>query len=215
MTPPVVLATELPQAGGGLATAAAIGVAAADRPDRAACGIVLVDIGAEPRRPTLLASAHARRLEDRLASAGLSAAARGRLTWVALAGDDWLERLGDIFEAADDAGAVVVHLGPRELRETLACDRVPASAAVVRADIPRQRALAALAVAELRRRRLPVRIMVRSPGRVGARRAIAGIDPGGDLQRAAERAAGRLLANARARRRHDRPPAIISASLIR
>jgi hypothetical protein len=193
MTPAVVLATELPGAGGGVATAAAIAVAAASEADEAGRGVVLVEVGGSPRRPTLLASAAARNLEERLADVGLSAAARGHLAWVALDGDDWLDRLGDALDPASDAAAVVVHLPPSAVRRALASDRVGAAAVAIRADIPRQGALAALAVGELRAGGIRVRVLGRAPGRVGARRAIAGIDPGGDLQRAATRAARRLV----------------------
>ena len=66
-------------------------------------------------------------------------------------------------------------------------------AALLRADLPRQRPLAALAVGELRRAGLRVRIASRAPGRVATRRAISGIDPGGDCARRSRRLARGLL----------------------
>ena len=59
---------------------------------------------------------------------------------------------------------------------------------------PRNAPLAALAVAEARERALADRDRrPRPPGRVGSRRALAGIDPGGDASRRAARIARRLI----------------------
>ncbi len=54
--------------------------------------------------------------------------------------------------------------------------------AVIRADLPRQRALASLLARELRDDGVAVRLVTRAPGRVATRRALAGVDPGGTLR---------------------------------
>jgi D-alanyl-D-alanine carboxypeptidase/Putative Flp pilus-assembly TadE/G-like len=191
--PRLILATELPGAREGLATAAAVAVAlatAADAERRAGAGargaVLLAEGGAgQSRGPTMLASDSSRSLEQRLRDADLEAAARGRLVWVPLGTEEWLERLGLALDAAGPERAALVHLPPTGIRVALESDSLAPSAALVRAELPAQRALAALAVAELRAAGLRVRVAPRAPGRVAARRALAGVDPGGETSRRA------------------------------
>jgi hypothetical protein len=68
------------------------------------------------------------------------------------------------------------------------------SAGLLRAELPRDRALAALVVGELRSRGLRARVATRALGRVAARRALAGVDPGGGAASRARRLARGLLA---------------------
>ncbi len=203
----VVVGSELPGAGGGLACAAAFAVALARGSGEVGGGegVTMIEAGAARRRgPTMLASESARELERRLREAGLEASARGRLAWVTIRDDeDWLERLGEALAAREAIGHAVVFLGPARLRELLGRDR-PADAVLLRAALPAQRPLAALSVAELRSEGLRVRIATRAPGRVAARRALAGIDPGGDASIRAHRLA-RGLAGDPERRRPDPP----------
>jgi Transglycosylase SLT domain/D-alanyl-D-alanine carboxypeptidase/Putative Flp pilus-assembly TadE/G-like len=192
---PLVLATELPQAGGGLATAAALAVALAT--GRTAGGgeraVALIEVGGGRRGPTMLASDAARSLERRLRDAGRDCAARGRIAWLALeAAEGWLDDLVDAIESIAGATAVVV-LPPALLGEALACDELDADAVLLRADRASERSLAALAVAELQAAGLRVRVVTRAPGRVASRRALAGIEPGGDASRRAARLARGLL----------------------
>jgi hypothetical protein len=194
--PPVILASALPGAGGGLSAAAALGVTIAAGDDSHDPGpVLLVEVGAERvRRPTMLASDSARRLERALREAGLEAAARGRLAWLSIeAAEGWSERLLLALEHAAGARAAVVHLPAALWREALDGEGIRAHGALLRADVPAQRSLAALAATELRGVGLPVRIATRPPGRVAARRAIAGLEPGGDASRRAARIAARLL----------------------
>jgi hypothetical protein len=72
-------------------------------------------------------------------------------------------------------------------------ERVAADAVLLRAELPAQRSLAALAAIELRDAGLRVRIAGRALGRVASRRALAGIDPGGDASRRCARLARGLL----------------------
>jgi hypothetical protein len=200
-----VLATELPGAGGGLATAAALAVALAAGDGEVERPALLVEVGGERERgPTMLASASARELESRLAVAGFSVTARGRLCWLRIAAaGDACERLAAALDAAGSSTEVVAHLpGPR-WRAALESEAVVADSVLVRADLPAQRPLAALLAADLHAGGLRVRIAARAPGRVSARRALAGIDPGGALAQRARRL-GRGLGPAR--RGPGRPP---------
>ncbi len=192
----IVLASELPDAGGGLACAAALAVALASEqpPGR---GTLLVEVGGERQRgPTMLASGGARELEARLADTDLAAAARGRLCWLRLPGGAGIDRLVDALEIARPAPAVA-HLPAPLWREAIELPAIGARAALVRAELPAQRALAALLVRELTEAGIRVRIAARAPGRVAARRALAGIDPGGETARRAGRLGRGLTGRAR------------------
>jgi hypothetical protein len=184
-----VIVSELEDANGGLATAAALGVALAAGSGRHGGGVVLVESGERSRGPTMLASAAARDLEATLREAGFDAAARGRLTWVRLSAEEGeVEEVRRLLEAAAAARFVVIHASPERLRPLAAEARGPLTA-VLRVDLPRQRALAALAARELRDEGVAVRLALSAPGRVGSRRALAGIEPGGEAGRRASRLA--------------------------
>jgi hypothetical protein len=194
----LIVSTELPGAGGGLATAATVAVELARARGRAEAGsVLLADLSGERRPgPTMLAADSARELERRLGDADVDAAARGRLVWMRLDGDDWLRRLPVALEAAREACACVLHLPAPGLHELLAEQAPRVDAVLLRAALPAQRSLAALAVRELLDSGIRVRVAVRAPGRVGARRALAGIDPGGDAARRAARIAAGLSGDA-------------------
>ncbi len=188
----LIAVTALPGAGGGVAVAAALAVAAARRsttPD----GVVLCEVGGTVRRPTLVSSTAARGLESRLRGE-VRAAARGAVCWVGLGADAWREEL----ELCRDAGAslVVAFLEPGRWRELVGDPDAGARGAVVRADLPGGRALAGLVAADLRRSGIPAGVVVRGPGLVATRRALAGIEPGGTLGARARRLAMRLLGDA-------------------
>ncbi|MFL5871185.1 MAG: transglycosylase SLT domain-containing protein [Solirubrobacterales bacterium] len=189
-----VLASALPGSRGATATAAALGVALAAEADVAEVAggdgaTVLIELGGERRRgPTMIASEAARELEATLREAGFEAAARGRLTWVTLELEgDWNGRLAECLDRSSAAAFAVILAPARVWRELLADDRVDADAALLRADLPGQRSLAALAARELRAAGLRTKVATRAPGRVAARRALAGVDPGGDAGRRARR----------------------------
>jgi hypothetical protein len=218
MRPPrLILSSELPGATGGLATAAAVAVELtkgdADRSNGRDGAVLLAELGGERGHgPTMLAADSARQLERRLREAGLAAAARGRVAWLRLERDDWLQRLRLGLDAAGTLRAVLVHLPPAGFRAALESETPAAAAALLRADLPAQRPLAALAVAELGAAGLRVRIASRPPGRVAARRALAGIDPGGDTSRRAVRLARGLAGRPRPQR-PARPLARLAARL--
>ncbi len=199
--PAVVLAGELPDAGGGLAWAAAVAVALAREGDVAPIAgddgaVVLVEVGSgRARGPTMLAADAARELERDLREAGFEAAARGRLAWVRLEAEDgWIDRLRAVIELCRGARTAVVCLSPADLRGALGDQRLGVAGVLLRAELPRQRPLAALAARELLAAGLRTRIVTKPAGRVASRRALAGIDPGGDVSRRAGRLARGLLA---------------------
>ena len=200
--PRLVLATSLGEASGGVAVAAALGVALA----RSEGGTLLVEAGAtRGRGPTMLASAEARALEESLRHAGFEwVAARGRLCWLGLpeGGEEVVVRdLRRALESAVEtpfpphgsrAPTAVAHLPASMWRAALAEPKLRPAGALLRADLPAERALTAIAVIELRERRLPVRVAPRGLGRVASRRALAGLEAGGAAASRICRIAGAL-----------------------
>ncbi len=198
--PLLVITTELGEAKGGLAVAAAVGVAISLQDPRSAGGVLMTDLTAERGRgPTMLASAEARRLEDRLRDAGVDGvAARGRLCWLGLPGDQGaLPGLSSLLDRLGPESAAIVHLPasvwPFALEGCLEPD-----AALLRADLPAERPLVALAVGELRERGLPARVATRPLGRVASRRALAGLEVGGAAAKRVSRLVRGLTGGAKA-----------------
>jgi hypothetical protein len=171
---PVLLASGAGDARGADALAAAIAVSASDE-HRAALLIVVGESGA--KRPTLLASPAARECESRLGGTGAGAAARGLVCHLAA---------GDAEEGLDRAAE--------------AATSVPecAGSAVLRAELPRDRSLAALAVRDLRSRGIAVRIAARPLRWTLARRALAGVRLGGSEGAVLRRWARLLLGDGQA-----------------
>jgi hypothetical protein len=195
----LMLATDLGQARGGLAVAAAVGVwVAAEAEPRGASGLLLAEFGTQGGRgPTILASPGARELEDGLREAGFErVAARGRLCWLGLAPTE--EALSELPRAlqAVSAQPAIVHMPARLWPLALDEGALRPRAGLLRADLPGDRALAALAVAELRERRLAARVAARPLGRVASRRAMAGLEVGGAAARRVGRLARGLLGRA-------------------
>ncbi len=187
-----VLSTELGDAGGGLAIAAAVGVALAS----SGRGVLVAELGAERGRgPTTLASADARDLERALRERGFPrAAARGRLCWLGLPdGDDALEELGRALQAANPPISVV-HVPGRLWRAALGESALCLRSGLLRADLAEDRPLTALAVIELRERGVPVRVASRPLGLVASRRALAGLEVGGGAAKRVARLARGLFA---------------------
>jgi hypothetical protein len=170
---PTVLVTGVGRAEGSRAAAAALSCAGADTD----LATLLVDIGGRAPRPTLLASAAARRLEERLTAhlpqAGV--AARGQICQLAVPAEpEGLEAAAAAVTAARGVLAVV-HLPPATLRLLLDGGLGPRpSGALLRADIAADRALLALVVRELMARDLAVSVLKRRLGWVAERRALFG-----------------------------------------
>ena len=193
--PLVVLATSVGGAGGGAALAAAVAVAAAREVEPG--GVLLADLDRPPgaRGPTLLASAVARELEEALRGRETgSPAARGHLCLVSIQGDGRLDRLAELVADPPPAALVLAHVPERDWPDALDHPGVPAPGGRLPAVPPRARARGAQAVGEIRERGLRARVAGRPLGRIAARRALTGMDPGGAVSRRARRFALSLLA---------------------
>src|SRR5436190_9138006 len=195
--PDLILATSLGQAKGGLAVTAAVAVAFGhERP-----ATLFVEFGAGGwRGPTMLASGSARELEDVLRAEEFDrVSARGRLCWLGLGDDE--AALGELRRAvaALPLGAFTVAHMPGRLWQA-ALDEFPDPAgALLRADLPPDRSLAALTVIDLHGRRIPARVASRPLGRVATRRALAGLESGGSVSQRVARLASGLARRARTR----------------
>lgn len=146
---------------------------------------LLVDVGGRAPRPTLIASASAHRLEERLAARlpTLRPAARGEVCHLSVTADeDGLAAAGTAVTVAR-GGLAVVHVAPAHLQGLLEAPGAPRpDAALLRADLATDRALVALAVEDLRGRGLQVAVLKHRLGWVTERRAgfgALGSDSGG------------------------------------
>jgi hypothetical protein len=177
MTGAVVLATWVGEASGSKAAAAALACAGSE-PDRPG---LLIDVGGRAPRPTLVASAGARGLEERLAVhlPRLRAASRGQTCHLAVADDpEALESVRAALPLARDSIAVV-HLPPGRLQGAFGEAGIQASGAMLRADLEDDRALTALAVRDLVDRGLRTKVLKSPLAWVPARRALFGVMPPG------------------------------------
>lgn len=134
-----------------------------------------------PRRPAILAAAGARDLEERLARTlpEASAAARGQLCCVALAGGEagLAAAAVAIREAGEDASTV---LWAREasFRDVVEDPGLGPAGILLRADLDRDRALTGLLVRDLLGRGMAVSVAKRAPDWLASRKALAGVAPG-------------------------------------
>src|SRR5262249_33588760 len=87
------------------------------------------------------------------------------------------------------------------------------SGALLLAALPGDRSLAALAVEELARRRVPARVATRPPGMLATRRALAGVSAGGQVSEVAARISRRLL-HLGPGQRGQALPAVLGAGLV-
>ncbi len=146
---------------------------------------LLIDVGGRVPRPTLIASASAHRLEERLAGRlpKHRPAARGEVCHLSVGADeDGLRAAGTAVTVAR-GGLVVVLVGPESLQLLLDAPGAPQpDAALLRADLDADRALVALAVEDLHDRGLRVAVLKQRLGWVTERRAgfgALGSDSGG------------------------------------
>lgn len=171
----VILATAVGGASGAKAAAAALACAGSE-PDRPG---LLVDVGGRAPRPTLVSSAGARELEERLAAhlPQLRAASRGQTCHLAV--DDDPEAFEPVRAALPlvRESVAVVHLPPARLQSILAEAGIRPTGALLRADLDSDRALTALAVRDLIDRGLRVAVLKRPLAWVPARRALFGVMP--------------------------------------
>jgi len=177
---PTVAVAAVGVAEGARGAAAALACAGAD-PDRAS---LLVELGGRAPRPTLLASASARQLEQRLAAhlPRARVAARGQVCHLAApVGAEGFEAAAAAVTVARGELAVLL-VPPPALQELLALGRPRLSGVLLRADLPADRALLALVVRDLSLRGLKVGVMKRRLSWVDERRALFGVlgaDAGG------------------------------------
>jgi hypothetical protein len=156
---------------------------------------LLVDVGGRVARPTLIASASAHRLEERLAARlpTLRPAARGEVCHLSVAADEeGLAAAGTAVTVAR-GGLAVVHLAAELMQPLFDTSGAPRpDAALLRADLAADRPLVALAIGDLLERGLRVAVLKRRLGWVAERRAgfgALGSDSGG----LPESLVGRLL----------------------
>jgi hypothetical protein len=176
-----VVVTAVGAAEGSRAAAAALACAASGIETAA----LLVDVGGRVPRPTLIASASAHRLEERLAARlpSLRPAARGEVCHLSVGADpDGLGAAGTAVTVSR-GGLAVVHVAPEHLQSLLDAPGAPRpGAALLRADLDVDRALVALAVGGLVERGLRVAVLKHRLGWVTERRAgfgALGSDSGG------------------------------------
>jgi len=195
-----LLVSDVGEATGGISIAAAVAAIAA------AGGLpaLMVEAGTAPRptRATLLCSPAARELERRLSTAGCgSAVARGAVCFLSLpAGDDLFERAAAAFELVPPAGACVAFVAQGLWQDALGDPELQPTGALLNADLDRDRAMVALAVRDLHRRGLVVRVASRTPGWAAARRALAGLSAGGSEHPRLQRWSRLLLSSGERRR---------------
>jgi hypothetical protein len=175
---PVVLVTAVGAATGSRAAAAALACASSDA-ERA--GLLIDLAGGRAPRPSLVATAAARELEERLAAhlpdAGV--ASRGQTCHLQLPPDsDGIEQIAAALPLVRGSAAAI-HLPPRLLQPTLAEARIHSTAALLRADLGEDRALTALAARDLIDRDLRVAVLKRPLTWVAARAAKLGVPPPG------------------------------------
>jgi hypothetical protein len=170
---PTVLVTAVGAAEGARAAAAALACAGA----AAETAPLLIDVGGRPPRPTLLASAQARELEERLAAhlPRARVAARGQVCQLAVAAgregyEESVSALGVAREAVRS-----VHVPPAHFQEALGSALgARLSGALLRAELAADRALAALLARDLLSRELTVAVLKRRLSWVAERRALFG-----------------------------------------
>lgn len=171
---PVVLVTAVGAASGARAAAAALACVASE-PDRAA---LLIDFDdGRPPRPSLIATAGARKLEERLVAhlPEVPVASRGCICHLKLPVDvGATEQLAAALPLVRDSAAAV-NSPPQLLQPLLAESRLQPTAALLRADLTTDRALTALAVRDLMARSLRV-VVLKYPLRwLNARASLLGV----------------------------------------
>lgn len=189
---PVVLVTAVGAAAGARGAAAALACAGGDA-DAAA---LLVDVGGRPPRPTLLASAAARGLEERLAAHLPRAriAARGALCQLAAPADEDGLELASAATTVARGKAVVVLVEPGFLQALLAAGVAPRPTAVLlRADPGAERPLLTLLARDLVERGLAVAVLKQPLAWVAERRALFGALPADGAGGLPASTVGRLL----------------------
>ena len=171
-----VLVCAVGEAEGSRGAAAALACAAADIEQ----ATLLVDVGGRRPRPTLLSSATARRLEERLVAhlPQAEVAARGQVCHLVTSPDPEGLALAAAAVAVARGSLAAVHCQPASFRSLLRGDPGPRpSGVLLRADLAADRALVALVVRDLLDRGLAVSVLKRRLSWVAERRALFGALP--------------------------------------
>jgi len=173
-----IVVTAVGAAGGSRAAAAALACAGSEV-DRAA---LLIDLGpARGPRSSLIATAGAQRLEERLAAhlPDTDVASRGCFCLLTLPAEaSGSERIAAALPLARESVAIV-HVPPPLLQVVLDEPRIAPAAALLRADLAAARSLTALATGDLVERGLRVAVLKRPLGWLAARAALLGALPEG------------------------------------
>jgi len=180
----------------GLAATLAVAVA---KSDQLSCLLVeIVSEDSAKRSPTLLASTEARAIEGRLGDSGIEGASRGHICSISLTDERW-EEVGPsaLIELALPS-RVVFSFGAEAPHERISALGDDLAGCVALLDLPAERPLGAILAAEMLDRGAAVKITARQPGPVAARRALAGVMPGGAAEQYAEHLVSCLM---RSRRR--------------
>jgi len=186
----VLVVSAVGEAHGSCAAAAALACARAE----VDAATLLVDAGGRVPRPTLIASAAAQKLEERL-TAHLSdhrAAARGQVCHLSVPAE--VEGLAAAAAAAAVArdGLTVLHVPPRLLQPALASPDLRPSGVLLRANLREDRSLVGLVVRDLLGSGLAVGVLKRRLNWVAERRALFGVLPPGGPGGLPERLVRRL-----------------------
>lgn len=182
MRPPIAVASS-PGGGDTSGLAASLAVASCRR-DGGACLLVEFSSGAPAdRAPTLLASSEAREIERSLKDAGLKGASRGHICTIALDESLWEEIGPDSLIEIAGGYRVVFSMGAGVSHERMPLLSRGLAGCVVLLNLPEERSLGALIAAEMLGSGTPVKLTGSSPGPVAARRALAGVLPGGASER--------------------------------
>ena len=187
---PLVVVAGVGEAEGSRGAAAALACAGA----AVDVATLLVDAGGRTPRPTLIASAAAQKLEERLAAhlPESRVAARGQVCQMSVSADsEGLDAASAAIAVARGALAVL-HLPPDLLQPALGEPGLRPSAVLLRGDLRSDRALIALAVRDLLDRGLQVGVLKRRLTWVAERRALFGVLPPGSPGGLPERLIDRL-----------------------
>jgi hypothetical protein len=191
---PTVLVTSVREAEGSRGAAAALACAGAD----AGRATLLVDLGGKTPRPTLLASAAAQQLEERLDAhlSGARVAARGQVCHVAVPADPGGYRAASAAVTVARGALAVLHVPPNALQPLLSGVEGPEpSGALLRADLAADRPLAAMVARDLLDKDLRLAVLKRRLSWVAERRALFGALPAGAPGGLPPRLCRRLLAS--------------------
>ncbi len=170
---PTVLVAAVGEAEGSRAAAAALACAGAD----VDLATLLIDVGGKAPRPTLLASAAARQLEERLVAHLPQAwlAARGQVCHLAVSADAEGLAVASAATTVARGALAVLHLPSALLRPALDEGLGPdPSGVLLRADIAADRALVALVARDLMAGDLAVAILKQRMSWIAERRALFG-----------------------------------------